>query len=282
MNTFKNSLEGKTCVLTGGSSGFGFEMVKWLKGAGVNVAVFSVDIPSDDAMKEIDAVSGGKVKYFLQDIMEKYAGTKIVETTLAEFDGIDFAIINAGFAIRFENPILGMDLNEIAESMRTQFEVFPIAMATLALAVAKEMRKKYEKVKIADTGHPIETGSIIVTLSEAALNPLRDDLLAYSAAKTACVGILRSLAATLGPLNIRLNGIAPGFANTAGPQKFYSRYPNIKEDVERRCHLKPSFMHPGAVLPAVEYLLTDNYITGEVLALDGGYNINSIRYFQDF
>ena len=92
---------------------------------------------------------------------------------------------------------------------------------------------------------------------------------------------MESLAATLGPKNIRVNGIAPGFANTAGPRKFYSRFPQITADIEAKVHLKPAFMDPKAVVPAVLYLLTDNYVTGEMIALDGGYNLEFKRYFQD-
>jgi NAD(P)-dependent dehydrogenase (short-subunit alcohol dehydrogenase family) len=282
MYSFKSSLKGKSGVITGGSSGFGLEMVKWLKSEGANVDVFSVDLPSDEAKIELDSIDGGKVNYYIKDIMKDESSSEIVGLTTSDFGSIDFAIINAGFAIRFENPLLEMDLTEIAASMRTQFDVFSIPLATLSLAVAKEMRKKYENIELADTGHPVSTGAIVTTLSEAALHPLRDDLMAYSAAKMACMGIMRSLAATLGPLNIRMNGIAPGFANTAGPQKFYSRFPNIKADIESRNHLKPSFMHPASVIPAVEYLLKDNYVTGETITLDGGYNINSVRYFQDY
>lgn len=42
-----------------------------------------------------------------------------------------------------------------------------------------------------------------------------------------------------------------------------------------------AFIDPGAVVPAVLYLLTDNYVTGSVIPLDGGYNIELKRYFQD-
>ncbi|MBA7537331.1 hypothetical protein ES705_29598 [subsurface metagenome] len=90
-----------------------------------------------------------------------------------------------------------------------------------------------------------------------------------------------SLAATLGSKNIRVNGIAPGFAGTKGTQLFYDRYPKIRADIEEKCHLKPSFMHPGAIIPAVLYLLTDNYVTGLTIPLDGGYHIDLKQYFQD-
>lgn len=281
IDIFRSTLKGKNGILTGGSSGFGFEIVKYLKSQGANIAVFSVDKPSPESEKELSEISNGSAEYFIQDIMSQGAAEYISKKTIESFGTIDFCIINAGFAIRFEKPLLEMDINEIEESLRIQFNVFPVASISLALAASREMRKKYEGIGFNEAGHLRDSGSITITLSEAALCPLRDDLLAYAAAKTATLSALRSLAATLGPYNIRVNGIAPGFANTAGPQKFYSRYPEIRNDVDKRNHLKPSFMHPGSVLPAIQYLLTDNYVTGEVIALDGGYNIDMKRYFQN-
>ncbi len=280
IDLFKSSLKGKSGILTGGSSGFGFEIVKYLRSQGANVAVFSVDTPSDESQAELDAISGGTAEYIIQDIMAAGASETIVNKTVELFGTVDFCIINAGFAIRFEKPLLEMDISEIEDSLKNQFNVFPIACISLAITASRVMRQKYEKIGVSDTGHLLDSGSIVITLSEAVLCPLRDDLLAYAAAKNATLSALRSLAATFGPYNIRVNGVAPGFANTAGPQKFYSRFPGIRDDIESKNHLKPSFMHPGSVLPAISYLLTDNYVTGEVIALDGGYNIDMKRYFQ--
>ncbi len=280
IDLFKSSLKGKSGILTGGSSGFGFEIVKYLRSQGANVAVFSVDTPSDESQAELDAISGGTAEYIIQDIMAAGASETIVNKTVELFGTVDFCIINAGFAIRFEKPLLEMDISEIEDSLKNQFNVFPIACISLAITASRVMRQKYEKIGVSDTGHLLDSGSIVITLSEAVLCPLRDDLLAYAAAKNATLSALRSLAATFGPYNIRVNGVAPGFANTAGPQKFYSRFPEIRDDIESKNHLKPSFMHPGSVLPAISYLLTDNYVTGEVIALDGGYNIDMKRYFQ--
>jgi 3-oxoacyl-[acyl-carrier protein] reductase len=280
IDLFKSSLKGKCGILTGGSSGFGFEIVKYLRSQGANVAVFSVDTPSDESQAELDAISGGTAEYMIQDIMAAGASETIVNKTVELFGTVDFCVINAGFAIRFEKPLLEMDISEIEDSLKTQFNVFPVACISLAITASRVMRRKYEKIGVSDTGHLLDSGSIVITLSEAVLCPLRDDLLAYAAAKNATLSALRSLAATFGPYNIRVNGVAPGFANTAGPQKFYSRFPEIRDDIESKNHLKPSFMHPGSVLPAISYLLTDNYVTGEVIALDGGYNIDMKRYFQ--
>ena len=281
MNNINASLKGKVGILTGGTSGFGYAMVRALLRQGANLAVFSIDELSDAALTELRSDGKGDVEYYTRDIMTAGASEEMVGQTIDRFGKLDFVVINAGFAIRFEESLLKIPLEKLAESMQTQFEVFPIAFATLALAAARVMAPYYTAIEFDETGHRQDSGAIVVTLSETALCPLRDDLLAYAAAKQACRSIMESLAATLGPKNIRVNGIAPGFANTAGPSKFYSRFPQIKTDIEAKAHLKPAFMDPKAVVPAVLYLLTDNYVTGEMIALDGGYNIELKRYFQD-
>jgi NAD(P)-dependent dehydrogenase (short-subunit alcohol dehydrogenase family) len=285
MNSSSSSLKGKSGILTGGTSGFGYEIAQALAARGANVAVFSIDeAPVKEEPRAGEPRAGeigrGLVEYRKIDITAPDAAETMVKASLDLFGTIDFVVVNAGFAIRFEEPLLSIPSAKIAESMRRQFEIFPIAFATLALEAAKVMAPKYESMPQDDMGHRHDSGAIIVTLSEAALSPLRDDLLAYSAAKKACHWVMRSLAATLGPKNIRVNGIAPGFANTEGPRKFYDRFPRIREDIEKGVHLKPAFMDPSAVVPAVLYLLTDNYCTGEVIALDGGYNIQLESYFQ--
>lgn len=280
MNNFQSSLEQKVGILTGGTSGFGYEIVRALLCQGANMAVFSVDEISDPALAEVRSQGKGEVEYYYKDIMASGASEEMVDQTMDRFGRVDFVVANAGFAIRFEEPLLDISLEKVAESMRTQFEVFPIAFATLALAAARVMTPRYEAIEPDEMGHRYDSGAIVVTLSEASLCPLRDDLLAYAAAKRATLALMESLAAILGPRNIRVNGIAPGFANTEGPRKFYNRFPQIKADIEAKAHLQPSFMAPGAVVPAVLYLLTDNYVTGEVIALDGGFNIELKRYFQ--
>jgi NAD(P)-dependent dehydrogenase (short-subunit alcohol dehydrogenase family) len=281
MNNFQSSLKGKVGILTGGTSGFGYAMVRTLLGQDTKLAVFSVDELSDTARAELNTIAKGNFEYYTKDITAEGASEEIVAQTVERFGKLDFVVANAGFAARFEEPLLDLSLEKVAERMRIQFEIFPIAFATLALAAAKVMVPRYEGIEPDDMGHRPDSGAIVVTLSETALCPLRDDLVAYAAAKRATLSIMESLAAILGPKNIRVNGIAPGFANTAGPRKFYDRFPQIRSDIEAKTHLKPAFMDPKAVVPAVLYLLTDNYVTGEVIALDGGYHIELKRYFQD-
>ncbi len=78
------------------------------------------------------------------------------------------------------------------------------------------MAPRYTTIQPDDTGHRPDSGAIVVTLSETSLCPLRDDLLAYAAAKRAALSVMESLTAVLGPKNIRVNGIALS-SPTAGP-----------------------------------------------------------------
>jgi NAD(P)-dependent dehydrogenase (short-subunit alcohol dehydrogenase family) len=281
MSAFVSSLKGKVGILTGGSSGFGFEMAKELVSRGGRLAVFSADEISDAGRREVAAAGKGEAVFLHQDITAPGAADAMVDETMRRYGQLDFVIANAGFAIRFEKPLLEMSAEEIARAMRTQFEIFPIAFATLALRAARVMAPRFRDLPADATGHRPDSGAIVATLSIAAVIPLRDDLLAYAAAKRGALSVMESLAATLGPENIRVNAIAPGFANTVGPKKFYDRYPNIRADIEAHTHLKPSFLHPGAVIPTVMHLLTDNFITGHCVVMDGGYTNNTRLYFQE-
>ncbi len=163
IDLFRTSLKGKSGILTGGSSGFGFEIVKYLISQGANVAVFSVDTPSDESQAELDAISGGTAEYIIQDIMAAGASETIVNKTVELFGTVDFCIINAGFAIRFEKPLLEMDISEIEDSLKTQFNVFPVACISLAITASRVMRQKYEGIGVSDTGHLLDSGSIVIT-----------------------------------------------------------------------------------------------------------------------
>jgi NAD(P)-dependent dehydrogenase (short-subunit alcohol dehydrogenase family) len=275
-----DNINGKVGIITGGTSGFGLAMTEALLAKGARVSVFSVDDLSSDLVQAMLKKHRDNLIINNADITDKASAEFMVERTIEKFGTINFIIANAGFAIRFEKPFPSLTVDFLYESMEKEFQVFPIAFASLALAASKYMIEEYEDAKRDANGHLLESGSIIVTLSEAALCPLRDDLLAYAAAKKASLSIMQSLSGILGPKNIRVNGIAPGFANTAGPQKFYSRYPHIKTYVDSRIYLKPAFMSSEAVVPAIEYLLNDNYVTGQVIALDGGFSNEIQNYFE--
>lgn len=278
---FSTTIQGKIGIVTGGTSGYGLEMVRELKAKGARIAVFSIDQPTRETRNELDRIKQGEVRFFTIDLMQDSAGKTIVQQTISAYGDLDFVIANAGFAIRYEEPILNYPSEKILEDLQTQFRIFPFSLLSLALEAAQVMKEKYRNIKPDKTGHVPDSGSIIVTLSEAVISNLRADLLVYAAAKKASQWIMENLAVSLAPYNIRVNGIAPGFANNEGQKAFYGKYPEIRRDVENLCHYKPAFMHPGSIVPTVMYLLTDNYVTGQTIALDGGYGLHTFSYFTE-
>ncbi len=138
MSGFQSCLQGKVGILTGGTSGFGYEMVKAIVAQGGRVAVFSIDEITPPARCQVEA-GPGQVVFYQKDILAKNSADDMVEQTLRQYGRLDFVIANAGFAIRFEEPLLETPTEKLAEAMRTQFEVFPIAFATLAIRAAQVM-----------------------------------------------------------------------------------------------------------------------------------------------
>lgn len=94
---------------------------------------------------------------------------------------------------------------------------------------------------------------------------------AYAASKAAVSGMTKSLAKELGPLNIRVNGVAPGFIDTAMTEGYTD---------EQRMRVLASiplgrFGRPNDVAGMIVLLLSDNlsYITGQVIGIDGGMRV---------
>jgi len=277
-----NRQKGKVAIVTGGTSGFGLAISRTFIKQGINVAIFARGETANlETIRRVLSREGeGKVICVTQDITDKDAAEKMVEVTVKEFGKIDILVNNAGSARRIEARYFDFPLEKFSEYMIDQFRQFAVAPVQLSIAAARIMAKKYAHIGYDEFGFPKDTGCIIFNLSQSALQPIRDDLLAYSAAKRAALSTMETLAGVLGQYNIRVNAIAPGYANTAGPKKFYDRFPNIRADIDRHVPLKPNFMDPVGVVPAVEYLVNDNYVNGVVISLDGGWHLRFDRYFN--
>ena len=92
---------------------------------------------------------------------------------------------------------------------------------------------------------------------------------AYSAAKAGIIGLTKSLAKELGPSNIRVNAIAPGCINT----DMISCYTKEElEDVKKEIPLN-KIGNPSDIAKCVKWLADDEYTTGQVISINGGWDI---------
>lgn len=104
----------------------------------------------------------------------------------------------------------------------------------------------------------------------------RKGRLAYSAAKHALNGMVKTLALELGPLNIRVNGVAPGFVDTK-----MTRQNNSSETIEGFKQVVPlkRLATPGDIANVVYFLASNQntYINGQCIIVDGGYSIGGFQ-----
>jgi gluconate 5-dehydrogenase len=116
-------------------------------------------------------------------------------------------------------------------------------------------------------------GSIIYTASMAALFgiPL---VIAYTAAKSAMVGLVKGYSTEFAPHNVRVNSIAPGWIDTAMSRKAFEGDPQRKANVIRRTPMA-KLGKPTDVGWAAVYLTSRaaEFVTGVTLAVDGGVSV---------
>jgi NAD(P)-dependent dehydrogenase (short-subunit alcohol dehydrogenase family) len=120
-------------------------------------------------------------------------------------------------------------------------------------------------------------GSAIALISSVSARVGMAGQTAYSVTKAALEGLARTLAVELSPRGIRVNAIAPGFIATPMNESLRSDPARVLE--REQAILAGRLGRPADIADAVAYLLSDaaSFITGTVLAVDGGYPTASIQ-----
>jgi (+)-trans-carveol dehydrogenase len=183
---------------------------------------------------------------------------------VAEFGRLDIVIANAGIAA----PAPTLEMSE--ESWSTMIDVN-------LTGVWKTLKASVPHVLAGERG-----GSVVLISSLAAMTA-NLNIAHYSAAKAGLVGLMRVLAKELGPANVRVNSIHPGFIDTDmvfNESKYRLFRPDLEhptrsdmEELTRTRHALPfAAGAPLDVSNAVLYLVSDDgrYITGTTHIVDGG------------
>ena len=196
MTLAKQSVAGKTALITGAASGIGAALVKQLCSAGARVV--AVDIQAD-ALAELEAAHGCVVH--TADITTEQANRDMVATAVAAVGPLDLVFLNAG--------VLGRSREEQGQPYRVG-ELNPDHYR-------KVMAVNTDSViygTIAAAPHMNAGGGIIVTASAAGLVPWEPTPF-YTATKHAVVGWTRAVAGSLAEQEITMNAICPGGVATA-------------------------------------------------------------------
>ncbi len=242
-------LTGKVALITGGSRGIGRAIAEKLASLGASVVVnYHTNEAAANEVVETIRQAGGQAMAVQGDVRNAEDARRIVKATLDEFGRLDILVNNAGTTR--DNLLALMKEDDWDLVLDTNLKG---AYHVTKAAIRPMMKQR--------NGRIIN----ITSVAGVAGNPGQAN---YSAAKAGLIGFTRSVAKELGPRNITVNAVAPGYVPT-------DLTANLPEDlIQRAVELTPlgRLGTVEDVANVVAFLASDEagFITGQVLRVDGG------------
>ena len=240
----EKNIVNKVVVVTGGARGIGAEIVKFLAKLGYKVVLNynKSESYAQDVKKELN-----DVEIFKADVSKKEEAKALIDFAIKKYGKIDVLINNAGIAqTKLFTEITDEDWKNIIDTNLNS-----------AFYCSREAVKNMIHNK---------SGLIINISSIWGITGASCEV-AYSTSKAAINGFTKALAKELGPSNIRVNAIAPGIINTAmNSYLSEDELKNIKEEIPLE-----KIGDPVDIAKCVKWLIEDNYTTGQIISINGGW-----------
>jgi NAD(P)-dependent dehydrogenase (short-subunit alcohol dehydrogenase family) len=233
----------KVALVTGSTSGIGEAVARRLAADGMTVAVHSRHSDGSALAASLDG------RYYQADLSDDASAAELVPRVLADHGRLDVLVNNAGISW----PVPHADLGALsAADWRKLLDVNLIAPWLLCTAAEPALRSAQ--------------GCIVNVTSHAGVRP-KGSSIAYAASKAALNHVTKLLAAALGP-DIRVNAVAPGLVETPLTGSWVESHELWRTQSPMR---RPA--QATDVADLISSIVRNDYLTGEVILLDGGLNL---------
>lgn len=240
-------LKGKTAIVTGGSRGIGAAICKKFAEQGANIALlYAGNTQKAEETKAALLEMGVKAEAYQCNVADAEQVAAVCKQIIKDFGGADILVNNAG--ITKDKLVPMMKVPDFDSVVDTNLKG--------AFYMIKQLYPVFMKQK---------SGKIINVSSVSGLmgNPGQTN---YSASKAGLIGLTKSVAKELASRNVNCNAIAPGFVATDMTE-------NLSENNALVDHIPMKrFAQPEDIANLALFLASDqsDYITGEVIRIDGG------------
>jgi len=245
--------EGRTALLTGGGRGIGAATASRFATEGAAVVVSDLDREPAEAVAQQIRSGGGRALAVACDVTDRSAVEALFSAASGEFDAVDMLVTCAGI-IR-DNLVHKMSDDDWGLVIDTHLRgTFLCAQAAQRLMV------------------PRRFGKMVFLSSNSALG--NRGQANYSAAKAGLQGMARTLAIELGPFNINVNTVAPGFVETRMTRSVAERtgidYDALKKAAAERAALRRTG-RPEDIAGVITFLCSEeaSFVTGQTLYATG-------------
>jgi NAD(P)-dependent dehydrogenase (short-subunit alcohol dehydrogenase family) len=244
-------LTGRVALITGGNKGLGKAMARGFAESGADVVIASRhEDELKTALDEILAGTGRRGVFCVADMAKREDVKKLAQFALEKMGKVDILVNNAG--MNAPQPIDGIT----DETWDRVLEVNLTSVMSLTRAIVPQMKERR-------WGRVVHISSVLGQTSKEKRN-------AYSATKSALIGLARANALDLGPFNVTVNCIAPGPFLTDMPM-------SILSDAEKKVFSDRTALgrwaQPRELVGPVLMLCSEagSFITGQTIFVDGGW-----------
>lgn len=246
-------MQGKVVLVTGGAKRVGAAIGRRLHAAGANLALH-YHTSTDEALAlqtELNAIRANSVASFSADLLNLDALPQLIEQVIARFGRLDGLVNNASSF--YATPLPTASEADWHDLLGTNLK----APLFLAQAAASELRRSH--------------GGIVNIVDIHAERPMKNHLV-YSVAKGGLRTLTLGLAQELAP-EVRVNGVSPGAI-------LWPEHGDWRDEKKRGAIVAQTLLQrvgePDDIAKTVLFLLHDApYITGQIIAVDGGKSINN-------